>query len=161
MVVRSQALSIWQGLWLFFLCLTLAHCSHDIHVKRADTIKDHVESFYDHLKHDQVSAAVRDNEAIEHLSAQLGEIITRRVNQPGTNQVDRDWTDMRTANETAAQNWLALGQYLTIKKQYPQARTTYQRVIDTYSGPTERTYREQAVRAILDLNILNPPLTAP
>ena len=87
---------------------------------------------------------------------QLGEIITRRVNQPGTNQVDREWTDMRTANETAAQNWLALGQYLAIKKQYSQARATYQRVIDTYTGPTERTYREQAARAISDLNILNP-----
>lgn len=161
MVIRSRALSMWQGLLLFFLCLTLAHCSHDIHEKRADTIKDHVESFYDHLKHDRVAAAVRENEAIEHLSAQLGESITQRVNQPGTNQVDREWTDMRTANETAAQNWLALGQYLSIKKQYSQARATYQRVIDTYSGPTERTYREQAARAIRDLNILNPAPAVP
>jgi len=104
-----------------------------------------------------VAAAVRENEAIEHLSSQLGDIISRRVNRPGTNQVDREWTDLRTANETAAQNWLALGQYLSIKKQYAQSRATYQRVIDTYTGTTERTYREQAARAIRDLDILTPP----
>jgi hypothetical protein len=105
-----------------------------------------------------VAAAIRENEAIEQLSSQLGDNITRRVNQPGTNQVDREWTDLRTANETAAQNWLALGQYLAIKKQYSQARATYQRVIETYTGQTERTYRDQAARAIHDLDILiHPP----
>ncbi len=156
MAIRSRTTSRWQGLLLLSACLTLVHCFHDIHEQRADTVKDHVEAFYDHLKHDRVAAAVRENEAIEHLSSQLGAIITRRVNQPGTNQVDREWTDLRTANETAAQNWLALGQYLSIKKQYPQARATYQRVIDTYTDPTERTYREQATRAIRDLDILNP-----
>ena len=156
MAMRSRTFLMLQGLLLLTVGLTLVHCAHDIHEKRADTIKDHVEAFYDHLKHDRVAAAVRENEAIEHLSAQLGNIITQRVNQPGTNQVDREWTDLRTANETAAQNWLALGQYLSIKKQYPQARATYQRVMDTYTGPTERTYRDQAARAIRDLDILNP-----
>ncbi len=160
MAIRSRTHSIWQGLPLLALCLALTHCSHDIHEKRADTIKDHVEAFYDHLKHDRVAAAVRENEAIEQLSSQLGEIVTRRVNQPGTNQVDREWTDLRTANETAAQNWLALGQYLSIKKQYAQSRATYQRVIDTYTGATERTYREQAARAIRELDILSPPPAA-
>ena len=71
MVIHSRTVSTWQGLWLLSLCLTLAHCSHDIHEKRADTIKDHVESFYNHLKHDRVAAAVRENEAIEHLSAAI------------------------------------------------------------------------------------------
>jgi len=156
MARRSHMTLIWQGPLMFALCLALAHCSHDIHEKRADTIKGHVESFYDHLKHDRVAAAVRENEAIEHLSTQLGEIVTRRVNQPGSNQIDREWTDLRTANETAAQNWLALGQYLSIKKQYAQSRATYQRVIDTYTGATERTYREQAARAIRDLDMLSP-----
>lgn len=160
MAIRSQTTLMWQGLLLLSACLTLVHCSHDIHEKRADTIKDHVEAFYDHLKHDRVAAAVRENEAIEHLSSQLGDTITRRVNQPGTNQVDREWTDLRTANETAAQNWLALGQYLSIKRQYPQAQATYQRVIDTYTGPTERTYRDQASRAIHDLEILSPRSTS-
>lgn len=161
MAIRSCRTLIWQTPLMLVIALSLAHCSHDIHEKRADTIKGHVESFYDHLKHDRVAAAVRENEAIEQLSTQLGEIVTRRVNQPGTNQIDREWTDLRTANETAAQNWLALGQYLSIKKQYAQCRATYQRVIDTYNGATERTYREQAARAIRDLDILSPPPAAP
>lgn len=157
MAISIRIPAICRGLGLVSLCLLLAHCSHDIHEKRAATVKDHVEAFYDHLTHDRVAAAVRENEAIEQLSAQLREIITKRVNHPGTNQVDREWTDLRTANETAAQNWLALGQYLSIKKQYAQSRATYQRVIDTYTGATERTYREQAARAIRDLDMLNPP----
>ena len=161
MAIRSCRTLIWQTPLMLVIALSLAHCSHDIHEKRADTIKGHVESFYDHLKHDRVAAAVRENEAIEQLSAQLGEVVTRRVNQPGTNQIDREWMDLRTANETAAQNWLALGQYLSIKKQYAQSRATYQRVIDTYNGATERTYREQAARAIRDLDILSPPPAAP
>lgn len=156
MVIRIRIPVIYRSLGLFTLCLMLTHCSHDIHEKRADTVKDHVEAFYDHLTHDRVAAAVRENEAIEQLSAQLGEIIAKRVNRPGTNQIDREWTDLRTANETAAQNWLALGQYLSIKKQYAQSRATYQRVIDTYTGATERTYREQAARAIRDLDLLSP-----
>jgi hypothetical protein len=90
----------------------------------------------------------------------MGATIKRRVNQPGANQVDREWTDLKTANETAAQNWLALGQYLSIKKQYSQARATYQRVVDTYTGEAERTYREQAQRALRDLDMLNAPAKA-
>lgn len=158
--IRIRRSLMWQGPLILALCLGLADCSHDIHEKRADVIKGHVESFYDHLKHDRVAAAIRENEAIEQLSNQLGEIVARRVNQPGTNQIDREWTDLRTANETAAQNWLALGQYLSIKKQYAQSRATYQRVIDTYTGPTERAYREQAARAIRDLDILSLPATS-
>ena len=91
------------------------------------------------------------------MAGRMGATIKRRINQPGANQVDREWMDFRTANETAAQNWLALGQYLSIKKQYPQARATYQRVLDTYTGETERTYREQAQRALRDLDILSSP----
>jgi hypothetical protein len=132
-------------------------CSHDVHQERAATIKDHVEAFYDHLTHDRVAAAIRENEEIEAMAGRMGTTIKRRVNQPGANQVDREWTDLKTANETAAQNWLALGQYLSIKKQYPQARATYQRVVDTYTGDNERVYREQAQRALRDLDMLNTP----
>lgn len=132
-------------------------CSHDVHQERAATIKDHVEAFYDHLTHDRVAAAIRENEEIEAMADRMGATIKRRVNQPGVNQVDREWTDFKTAKETAAQNWLALGQYLSIKKQYPQARATYQRVVDTYTGDAERTYRDQAQRALRDLDILSTP----
>ncbi|HKC96201.1 MAG TPA: hypothetical protein VKB81_19485, partial [Nitrospira sp.] len=60
----------------------------------------------------------------------------------------------------AATNWLALGQYFAIKKQYAQARATYQRVLNTYNDSTDRQYREQAARALEDLNILNPSTTS-
>lgn len=135
----------------------LAACSHDIHQVRADVMKDHVKAFYDHLKADRVASAIHENEAIETLASELGERIRKRLHQPGVNQVDRDWADLKTANETAAQNWLALGQYLSIKKHYAQARATYQRVVDTYTGPSEKPYREQALRALGDLDILSPP----
>ena len=64
---------------------------------------------------------------------------------------------MKTAHEAAATNWLALGQYFAIKKQYPQAKATYQRILNTYDDPNDKAYREQAVRALEDLNILHPP----
>ena len=75
----------------------------------------------------------------------------------GTTQAEREFALMKTAHEAAATNWLALGQYFAIKKQYPQARSTYQRVMNTYGDSTDRAYREQAARALEDLNILNPP----
>jgi hypothetical protein len=146
--------------FLFVILMTGISCSHDIHQERAATIKDHVDSFYDHLTHDRVAAAIRENEEIEAMAGRMKATIKRRVNQPGANQVDREWMDLKTANETAAQNWLALGQYLSIKKQYPQARATYQRVVDTYTDDTERTYRDQAQRALSDIDILSAPATS-
>jgi hypothetical protein len=153
--IRCRALM--AGFVIAMTMTTWIGCSHDVHQDRAETIKDHVEAFHDHLTHDRVAAAIRENEEIEAIAGRMGSKIKRRVNQPGANQIDREWTDLKTANETAAQNWLALGQYLSIKKQYPQARATYQRVIDTYTGESERTYREQAERALHDLDILSAP----
>ncbi|HEY7533693.1 MAG TPA: hypothetical protein VH681_13045, partial [Nitrospiraceae bacterium] len=69
-------------------------CSHDMHQERAATIKDHVDAFYDHLSHDRVAAAIRENEEIEAMAGRMGATIKRRVNQPGANQVDREWTDL-------------------------------------------------------------------
>ena len=156
--MHSTPIRILASGWPIAMILTIwIGCSHDVHQERAATIKDHVDAFYDHLSHDRVAAAIRENEEIEAMAGRMGATIKRRVNQPGANQVDREWTDLKTANETAAQNWLALGQYLSIRKQYPQARTTYQRVVDTYTGEAERTYREQAQRALRDLDIAGAP----
>jgi hypothetical protein len=156
--MRSIRLRIAAFGWPIAMIVTIwTGCSHDVHQERAATIKDHVEAFYDHLTHDRVAAAIRENEEIEAIAGRMGATIKRRVNQPGINQVDREWTDLKTANETAAQNWLALGQYLSIKKQYSQARATYQRIVDTYTGDTERPYREQAQRALRDLDMLSAP----
>ncbi|ULA62998.1 MAG: hypothetical protein LZF86_90008 [Nitrospira sp.] len=134
-------------------------CTHDTYQQRADIVKDHVEAFYSHLKNNHVEAAVRENEQIEAMAGQMGETVRKRAQLQGTTQVEREFALMKTANEAAAQNWLALGQYFSIKKQPAQARATYQRVIDTYTNPTDRAYREQAQRALKDLNILSPSTT--
>jgi hypothetical protein len=136
--------------------LLFASCAHDSYQERANLVKDHAEAFYDHLKANRVEAAVHENEQIEAMAFQMGETVRKRAAQQGTTQVEREFALMKTANEAAVTNWLALGQYFSIKKQYPQARATYQRIIDTYTNPTERPYREQAQRALKDLEILNP-----
>ena len=131
-------------------------CTHDTYQQRADVVKDHVEAFYAHLKTNHVEAAVRENEQIEAMASQMGDTVRKRAQLQGTTQVEREFALMKTANEAAAQNWLALGQYFSIKKQPAQARATYQRVVDTYTNPTDRSYREQAQRALKDLDILSP-----
>lgn len=136
--------------------LMFASCAHDTYQERANLVKDHAEAFYGHLKANRIEAAVHENEQIEAMAFQMGETVRKRAAQQGTTQVEREFALMKTANEAAVTNWLALGQYFSIKKQYPQARATYQRIIDTYTNPTERPYREQAQRALRDLEILNP-----
>ena len=143
---------------VFVACgLILASCAHDTYQERANLIKDHADAFYDNLKANRVESAIRDNEQIEAMASQMGDTVRKRAGQQGTTSVEREFALMKTANEAAATNWLALGQYFTIKRQYPQARATYQRVIDTYTNPTDRPYREQALRALKDLDMLNPP----
>ncbi len=137
--------------------LILASCAHDTYQERANVIKNHADAFYDNLKANRVESAIRENEQIEAMASQMGDNIRKRAGQQGTAEVEREFALMKTANEAAATNWLALGQYFTIKRQYAQARSTYRRVIDTYTNPTDRPYREQALRALKDLDMLNPP----
>ena len=138
-------------------CLILASCAHDTYQERANMIKNHAEAFYDHLKTNRVESAIRSNEQIEAMASEMGATVRKRASQQGTTSVEREFALMNTANEAAVTNWLALGQYFTIKRQYSQARATYQRVIDTYTNAADRPYREQALRAMKDLDMLNPP----
>jgi len=143
--------------WVLMATLLVAACAHDIYQERADQVKDHAEAFYGHLKANRVEAAIRENEQIEAMASQMGETVRKQAVKQGTTQVEREFALMKTASEAAGSNWLALGQYFSIKRQYPQARATYQRVVDTYTKPTDRQIREQAVRALKDLDMLNPP----
>jgi len=138
-------------------CLILVSCAHDTYQDRANLIKNHAESFYDNLKTNRVESAIRNNEQIEAMASEMGDTVRKRAGQQGTTSVEREFALMNTANEAAATNWLALGQYFTIKRQYPQARSTYRRVIDTYTNAADRPYREQALRALKDLDMLSPP----
>ena len=137
--------------------LILSSCAHDTYQQRAGLVKDHSEAFYTHLKANRVESAIRENEQIEAMASDMGQTVQRRASQQGATPVEREFALMKTAREAAGTNWLALGQYFAIKKQYDQARATYQRVLNTYDNPTDRPYREQASRALADLNILNPP----
>ncbi|WP_080885156.1 hypothetical protein [Nitrospira japonica] len=151
----------WTIVLVLLSSLWLSHCAHDTYQERADLIKDHTEAFYNHLKANRIEAAIRENEQIEAMASRMGETVRKQAAKQGTTHVEREFALMKTASETAATNWLALGQYFAIKKQYPQARATYQRIIDTYTNPTDRPYREQAARALADLDILNPPAASP
>ncbi|MDH4083585.1 MAG: hypothetical protein OEV99_08340 [Nitrospira sp.] len=137
--------------------LIMSGCAPDPYQRRADVIKTHVEDFYDHLKANRVGAAVHENEQIEVIADQMAEMVKKRGQAQGTTQVEREFALMKTARETAAQNWIALGQYFAIKEQPERARASYQRVVDTYTDSTEHAYREQAVRALKDLEIVSGP----
>lgn len=142
------------------LVLIMSGCAADPYQRRADVMKDHVETFYTHLKANRVAAAVHENEQIEAIADQMADTVRKQGQLQGTSQVEREFALMKTARGTAAQNWIALGQYFAIKQQPEKARASYQRVVDTYTDPTERTYREQAARALNDLEILSGPSPA-
>jgi PBP1b-binding outer membrane lipoprotein LpoB len=131
------------GIISFFILL-LSGCAPDTYQRRADAMKNHVESFYTHLQAHRVGAAVHENEQIEAMADQMAETVRKQGRLQGTSQVEREFALMKTARGTAAQNWIALGQYFAIKQQPERARASYQRVLDTYTDPTERDYREQA-----------------
>lgn len=152
----------YRSMMLVACSLILASCAHDTYQERANLIKNHTETFYDNLKANRVESAIRENEQIEAMASEMGDTVRKRGAQQGSTAVEREFALMKTANETAASNWLAMGQYFAIKRQYPQARATYRRVIDTYTNPTDRPHREQALRALRDLDMLDPPtITSP
>jgi hypothetical protein len=157
MMISSHYISS-QTTWIVALfVLIMSGCAQDSYQRRADVIKIHVEDFYSHLKANRVGAAIHENEQIEVMADQMAETVRKRGQSQGTTQVEREFALMKTARETAAQNWIALGQYFAIKQQPEKARASYQRVVDTYPDSTERAYWEQAVRALKDLEIVSGP----
>lgn len=146
-----------RGLFPYVFVLIVIGCAHDPYQQRADLIKDHVESFYSNLRSDRVASAIRDNEQIEAMASQMGQTIRARLNQPAMNQIDREGVLYKTASETAVENWLSLGRYFVIKKRYDQARATYQRILETYTGSAYRPYTDQAAAGLRDVNIVDPP----
>lgn len=146
---------------LSLFVLVLSGCAQDQYQRRADVMKDHVENFYSHLKANRVGSAVLENEQIELMADQMADTVKKRGRMGGLGQVEREFALMKTARETSAQNWIALGQYFTLKQQPDRARASYQRVIDTYTDPAEHVYREQAARALKDLDIVSAPSPDP
>ena len=142
-------------------CLLITACAHeyDFYNKRADMIRAHVVIFQTYLKANRIEAAIYENEEIEATASEVSNAIKKRGKPLANNQVDYEWKLLKMAIDAAATNWLALGRQLTINKQYDQARAAYQRVIETYTGEAEQSYRERAARAKRDIDILNPPIS--
>lgn len=127
----------YRSMVLVACSLILASCAHDTYQERATLIKNHTEAFYNNLKSNRVESAIRDNEQIEAMASEMGTTVKKRAGQQGSTTVEREFALMKTANETAATNWLALGQYFAIKRQYPQARATYRRVTSIFMSMTD------------------------
>ena len=138
-------------------CFLLVGCAHDFYQQRAEMIQGHVAAFQANMKAERVEAAILENEEIEAMASQVAESIRQRDKPLDSDRVDYELKLLKTAIEAAIKNWLALGRHLLITKKYDQARAAYQRVIDTYTGDTERSYRERAARAKQDIDILSPP----
>ena len=142
---------------LILFALVLYGCAKDRYQQRADTIKDYTSAFYGHLEEGRITDAVLENERIEALARDAETRFLRRVGKMDAKQKAREWMLVKTANETAAENWLALARYFVKKKQYEQARGAYQRVLETYQDKTYRSITDQAETGLRDLDlILNP-----
>jgi DUF1680 family protein len=141
---------------LALLVVAFSSCARDAYERRADIINDHVEAFYAYLKANRVEAAMHENHRIEAMADEMAETVKKQAQLRVTSHVEREFALMKTARETAAQNWIALGQYFAIKQQPEKARASYQRVVETYTNPEELRYREHAARAIEDLKITAP-----
>ncbi len=163
--MARPSFAAYRSILLVATCLILANCAHEppqpreTYQERAKLIKDHADSFYGNLKMNRVESAIQDNRKIEAMALQMGDTVRKRTGQPSTPAAEQELTLLNTANATAATNWLALGQYYAIKRQYPQARATYRRLIDSYTNSIDRPYREQALRALKDVDSRHPHTT--
>lgn len=151
----------WSILLVLVVGVCVAGCAQNRYQQHADTIKNHVEKFYAHLEEDQVVAALGDNESIEALGRDLERGLLQRVGRMDTNQKAQEWSMVKTANETAAENWLALARYFVQKQDYQRARGTYQRLIETYRRAPYDSYADRAEAGLRDLDLILAPSNTP
>ena len=145
------------SIFILFVSLLVTACAKDRYEQYADSIKDGASTFYGHLQAGRVSDAVIENERIEALARKSEAQLLTRAGKLDNNQKAREWVLIKAANETAAENWLALARYFVKKKKYNQARGTYQRVMETYQEKPYQSYAERAKNGLRDLDlILNP-----
>jgi len=145
----------------FISLSNLMGCAGNLYEQQTDVIKEHVETFYDHLQARRVDQAVSENEQIEAVALRAEENLLGRIGQMEQVEKMQEWKIIKTAKETAAENWLALGRYFTQAQQYDKARGTYQRVIETYQSPLYQTYVERAKTGLLDLELILDPDVPP
>ena len=139
----------------------LMGCAGTRYEQQADVIKEHVETFYTHLQAHRVDQAVSENQQIEAVALRAEKRLLGRVGQMEQVEKVQEWKIIKTAKETAAENWLALGRYFTQAHQYDKARGTYQRVIETYQSPLYQTYVERAKTGLRDVELILDPDVPP
>ena len=145
------------SIFILFLGLLFNACAKDRYEQYADSIKNSASTFYRHLQAGRVSDAVFENERIEALARKSEAQLLYRAGKLDNNQKAREWVLIKAANETAAENWLALARYFVKKKQYDQARGTYQRVIETYQEKPFQSFAERAKNGLRDLDLIFNP----
>lgn len=151
---KSTCLKILSG---FLIITSLSGCAGDRYQQQADAIKDHVETFYGHLQSHQIDQAVSENEQIEVIALSAEERLLRRVGQMNQGEKTQEWKIIKTAKETAAENWLALARYFSETQQYNKARGTYRRIIETYQGSPYHSYVDRAKMGLRDLEAIMVP----
>jgi Tfp pilus assembly protein PilF len=140
---------------------SLSGCAGDKYQQQADVIKGHVELFYGHLQSHQVDQAVSENEQIEVIALSAEERLLRRVGQMTQGEKTQEWKIIKTAKETAAENWLALARYFSENQQYDKARGTYRRIIETFQGSPYHLYVDRAKMGLRDVEVILDPETLP
>ncbi len=136
---------------------TLSACIGDKYQQQTDVIKGHVEMFYGHLQSHQVEQAMFENEQIELLALKNEERMLRNVGQMREGEKTQEWKIIKTAKETAAENWLALAQYFLVTQQYNKALGTYRRIIETYGGSPYQQYVNRAKMGMRDVEAVLDP----
>lgn len=144
------SLSVGWGLWS-------AGCAHDPYEQRVHVIKAYTSAFYDALQDGRVADAILENERIEFLARQGEDHMLRHESRMDRPERIQEWSVIKTAKRTAAENWLALAEYFAKTQQADRARETYQRILETYREPPYRSYAERAERGLRDLDLLLAP----
>ncbi|MGE0472764.1 MAG: hypothetical protein AB7P17_03935 [Nitrospirales bacterium] len=146
---------------VYFFCgvllLHMSACNGNRYEQRAEVIKEQVSSFYGHLESRQADQAIFANQRIEQLAMESEEYLLRRVGQMSQGERTQEWKIIKTAKETAAENWLALAQYFTKVREYERARGTYTRLIETYKDSAYQTYVKRATAGLRDLELILSP----
>lgn len=139
------------GAWLL---LSMSACGGSRYEQRAEVIKEQVSSFYRHLESRQADKAIFANQRIEQLAMESEEYLLRRVGQMSQGERTQEWKIIKTAKETAAENWLALARYFTQVREYDRARGTYTRIIETYKDSAYQSYVKRATTGLRDLELI-------
>lgn len=143
--------------WSLLIAAGLSGCTGDRYHQQGEIIKSHVELFYGHLQSHHVDRAVSENEQIEVIALSAEERLLRRVGQMSQGEKTQEWKIIKTAKETAAENWLALARYFSETQQYNKARGTYRRVMETYQGSPYHSYVDRAKAGLRNMEAILDP----